>query len=193
MFNNNTVCYHHLVSASAPGRLDPRVDWCCTTTFDEIPRNCPNLNPADMRREVKTFDKRRSKGQLRDQVHSLYWWKVSRALDLGKLKAPSKQQYQAAALKFASFDPTADNMWQKVKMSSVVLKVKTTHDWVHVCRGEGKGWGRSRVSCDKLDQNVNVTGHNKRGGDILSSWLSTISMLEVFNCQENSILQVHKQ
>ena len=149
-----------------------------------MPRNCPNLNPADMRREVKTFDKRRSKGQLRDQVHSLYWWKVSRALDLGKLKAPSKQQYRAAALKFASFDPTADNMWQKVKMSSVVLKVKTTHDWVHVCRGEGKGWGRSRVSCDKLDQNVNVTGLNTRGGDMLQNLVKlTFNHMDVGSVQ----------
>ena len=120
-----------------------------------------------MRREVKTFDKRRSKGQPRDLVHSLCWWKVSRVLDLGTLKAPSKQQYRAAALKFASFDPTADNMWQKVKMSSVVLKVKTTHDWVHVCRVGKNGWGRSQVSCDKLDRNVNVTGHNRRGRDML--------------------------
>ena len=124
---NNTISYHHLVKrsgrVSASGRLDPTVDWFCTTSFDETPQNCPNLNPADIRREAKKFDKRRSKGQLRDQVHSLYWWKVSRALDLGKLKAPSKQQYRAAALKFASFDPTADNMWQKVKMEDPVVQV----------------------------------------------------------------------
>ena len=86
-----------------------------------------------MRREVKTFDKRRSKGQPFPML-----MKGVQGLDLGKLKAPSKQQYRAAALKFASFDPTADNMWQKVKMSSVLLKVKTTHDWVNVCRGGEK-------------------------------------------------------
>ena len=201
IFNNNTVCYHHLVKRSC------RVYKCIWSTwpqsrlvlYNNVRRNTSKLSKFESRRHEAWGQNIWQKEVKRPAAWSSPFpmlMKGVQGLGPWKIEGSIKTTISSSCPEICLLWP---NCWQYVaKGQNELGAIKGQHNaWLG---SRLQGWGKKVevglvfhvTSSTKMSMSLVITREGETCFEILPIWLSTLSMLSVLSCQENSILQLHK-